>query len=45
MYLRDKLDDFDEDVERHVSGHHAAGAFGEQRGDDGVEAAVDNQED
>lgn len=35
-HLGDKLDDFDKDIEGHVSGDHAAGAFGEKCCYDGV---------
>lgn len=38
-YLGDELNDFHEDVERHVPGYHAAGPFGEKCGDDGDESA------
>lgn len=39
-HLCNKLDDFDKDVERHVSRHHTARAFGEKCRYNGVEAAV-----
>lgn len=38
--LGDELYDLDEDVEGHVAGNHAAGAFREQGGDDGAQAAA-----
>lgn len=38
-YLGDELDNFHEDVQRHIPGHHAAGPFGEKRGGDGYESA------
>ena len=43
VYLCNKLDDFDEDVERHVSRYHTAGSFGEKRCYDGVETTADTE--
>lgn len=43
FYLCNELYDFDKDIERHVSWHHTAGAFGEKCCYDGVEATVDTE--
>lgn len=38
-YLCNKLDDFDKDVEGHVSGHHTTRSFREKCRNNGVEAS------
>ena len=43
LYLGNELDDFDEDVEWHVSGDHTARSLREESGDDGAEAAADRR--
>lgn len=43
VYLCNKLDDFDKDIERHVSWYHTAGSFGEKCCYNGVEATVDTE--
>lgn len=44
VYLCNKLDDFDKDIERHVSWYHTAGAFGEKCCHNSVETTVDPEE-
>lgn len=43
VYLCNKLDDFDKDIERHVSWYHTARSFGEKRCYNGVEATADTE--
>lgn len=43
VYLCNKLDDLDKDVERHVSWYHTAGSFGEKSCHNGAEATVDTE--
>ena len=43
LYLGNELDDFDKDVEWHVSGHHTARSLREEGGDDGAEATADRR--
>lgn len=40
-HLCNKLDDFNKDIERHVSGYHTARSFGEKRCYNSVEATVE----
>lgn len=44
VHLCNELDDFDKNVERHVSRDDAAGAFWEQCGNDGCQTAAERKE-
>lgn len=43
VYLCNKLDDLDEDVEGHVSGHYAARSFWEKCRNNGAEPSGDTE--
>lgn len=43
VYLCNKLDDFDKNIERHVSWYHTAWSFGKKCCHNSVEAAVDTE--
>lgn len=43
VYLCNKLDDFDKDIERHVSWYHAARSFGKKCCYNSVEATADTE--